>query len=84
MGTKLDDGDQSRLVRRCAGGAPGAAAMKLKVMRSRFESRGGRGRVRVGRGAESGWHAGGHRFPPDELKCVQACVRLGLPSATAK
>ena len=84
MGTKSDDGDQSRLVRRCAGGVHGTAAMNLKVMRSRFEARGGRGRVRVRRGAESGWHAGGHRLPQDELKCVQACVKLGQPSSTAK
>src|SRR5258708_28836637 len=84
MGTKSDEGNLSRLVRWCAGGVHGVAATNLKVMRSRFQARDGMGVVRVRRGTESCWHAGGHRLPQDESKCAQACGELGLPNSTAK
>src|SRR5258708_11473869 len=70
MGTKSDEGNLSRLVRWCAGGVHGVAATSLKVMRSRFQARDGMGVVRVRRGTESCWHAGGHRLPQDESKCA--------------
>jgi hypothetical protein len=59
-------------------------ATNLKVMRGRFQARGGMGGVRDRRGAESCWHAGEHRLPQDESKSVQAGGELGLPSSTEK